>query len=84
MLYQECPIVEKMETQKVLLAPTDLNRLYLSAPGANVEDRPFLVDIKLTFTLRRAITSFFKMSIPLKMFLKQNIRLVSFLIRIRL
>ena len=43
----------------------------LSGPSGNV-DCPFLAEIELTFSLRIAITSFFKMIIPLKMLLKRN------------
>jgi len=39
----------------------------LSSPGWNLEYCPFLADFELTFSLRIVITSFFKISIPLKM-----------------
>jgi len=67
------PYCRKTSTLKGILS--GLKYACLSGPGANVDDRPFLADIELTFALRIAITSFFKMLIPLKVFLKQNIRI---------
>ena len=51
----------------VVSSPLNLVLIWFFSPGSNLEYFPLLLDFKLMFSTRTALTSFFKISIPLKM-----------------